>query len=245
MIPKNFTKILSRGVCVLPSNVRSQVTIAGLEKCPEKKCGPLSDSDRIFSNLYCTTDWRLKGALKRGDWFKTKEIIEKGPNWIIDEIKASGLRGRGGAGFPSGVKWSFMLNAKDERPKFLVINADEGEPGTCKDREILRHEPHKLVEGCLLAGYAMGTCAAYIYIRGEYYNESVNLQIAIMEAYQAGYIGKDSCKTGYSFDIYVHRGAGAYICGEETALIESIEGGGESIRKLSRFINNSVIFFLF
>lgn len=162
--------------------------------------------------------------MSRGDWYKTKEIIDKGSDWIINEIKISGLRGRGGAGFPSGMKWSFMNKPSDGRPKYLVVNADEGEPGTCKDREILRHDPHKLVEGCLIAGRAMGACAAYIYIRGEFYNEASNMQVAIAEAYQAGLIGKNSCNSGYDFDIFVQRGAGAYICGEETALIESLEG---------------------
>lgn len=141
-----------------------------------------------------------------------------------DEIKVSGLRGRGGAGFPSGMKWSFMNKPSDGRPKYLVVNADEGEPGTCKDREIMRHDPHKLVEGCLIAGKAMGAQAAYIYIRGEFYNEASNMQLAIAEAYQAGLIGKNACGTGYDFDVFMHRGAGAYICGEETALIESLEG---------------------
>lgn len=188
------------------------------------KFGPLKDEDRIFQNLYGRHDWRLKGAMSRGDWYKTKEIVLKGPDWIIDEIKKSGLRGRGGAGFPSGLKWSFMNKPSDGRPKYLVVNADEGEPGTCKDREIMRHDPHTLVEGCLIAGRAMGACAAYIYIRGEFYNEASNLQIAIREAYEAGLLGKNACGSGYDFDVYVHRGAGAYICGEETALIESIEG---------------------
>ncbi|KAH6921898.1 hypothetical protein HPB50_006223 [Hyalomma asiaticum] len=132
------------------------------------KFGPLKDEDRIFQNLYGRHDWRLKGAMSRGDWYKTKEIVLKGPDWIIDEIKKSGLRGRGGAGFPSGLKWSFMNKPSDGRPKYLVVNADEGEPGTCKDREIMRHDPHTLVEGCLIAGRAMGACAAYIYIRGDW-----------------------------------------------------------------------------
>merc|ERR1712012_676948 len=186
--------------------------------------GPLSDQDRIFRNLYGRHDWRLKGALSRGDWYKTKEIVQKGADWILNEIKASGLRGRGGAGFPSGLKWSFMNKPSDGRPKYLVINADEGEPGTCKDREILRHDPHKLVEGCLVAGSAMGARAAYIYVRGEFYNETNNLQVAIAEAYKAGFLGANACGSGYDFDIFVHRGAGAYICGEETSLIESLEG---------------------
>lgn len=188
------------------------------------KFGNLSDNDRIFTNLYSKHDYRLEGAKKRGDWDKTKEILLKGDQWILKEIKESGLRGRGGAGFPTGLKWSFMVKPPDGRPKYLVVNADEGEPGTCKDREILRGDPHKLVEGCLIAGRAMGAEAAYIYIRGEFYNEASHVQEAINEAYQEGLIGKDACGSGYKFDVYVHRGAGAYICGEETSLIESIEG---------------------
>ncbi|KAI9322490.1 NADH dehydrogenase flavoprotein 1 [Dichotomocladium elegans] len=186
--------------------------------------GNLSDEDRIFTNVYLRHDYRLKGALKRGDWYKTKEIILKGHEWILQEMKESGLRGRGGAGFPTGLKWSFMNKPLDGRPRYLVINADEGEPGTCKDREILRGDPHKLVEGCLLAGSAMKANAAYIYIRGEFYQEAQHLQEAINEAYAAGLIGKNACGSGYDFDVYIHRGAGAYICGEETSLIESIEG---------------------
>lgn len=162
-----------------------------------------------------------------GDWHKTKEIILKGDKWIIDEIKKSGLRGRGGAGFPSGLKWSFMNPPgweKNVGPRYLVVNADEGEPGTCKDREIIRKDPHKLVEGCLLAGRAMNATAAYIYIRGEFYNETTILQTAINEAYAAGLLGKNACGSGYDFDVFIHRGMGAYVCGEETALIESLEG---------------------
>ena len=139
-------------------------------------------------------------------------------------MKASGLRGRGGAGFPTGLKWSFMPKESDGRPHYLVVNADESEPGTCKDREIMRHDPHTLVEGCLVAGFAMGANAAYIYIRGEYIREREALQIAIDEAYDAGLIGKNACGSGYDFDLYLHHGAGAYICGEETALLESLEG---------------------
>lgn len=188
------------------------------------KFGPLSDQDRVFTNLYGRHDWTLKGAIMRGDWYKTKEILCKGHQWIVNEIKTSGLRGRGGAGFPSGLKWSFMSKPPDERPRFLVVNADEGEPGTCKDREILRHDPHKLVEGCLIAGFAIQAQAAFIYVRGEFYNEACNLQYAISEAYHNGLIGFNACDSGYAFDIFIQRGAGAYICGEETALIESIEG---------------------
>ncbi|NXK14779.1 NDUV1 dehydrogenase, partial [Herpetotheres cachinnans] len=195
------------------------------QTAPKKtQFGSLRDEDRIFTNLYGRHDWRLQGALRRGDWYKTKEILLKGVDWILAEIKASGLRGRGGAGFPTGLKWSFMNKPPDGRPKYLVVNADEGEPGTCKDREIMRHDPHKLVEGCLVAGRAMGARAAYIYIRGEFYNEASNLQVAIREAYEAGLLGRDACGSGYAFDVFVVRGAGAYICGEETALIESIEG---------------------
>lgn len=184
----------------------------------------LSDQDRIFTNLYGEQDWRLKDALTRGDYHQTKEIMWMGPDWIVQEMKDSGLRGRGGAGFPSGLKWSFMPKETDGRPSFLVVNADESEPGTCKDREIMRKDPHKLVEGCLIAGYAMRARAAYIYIRGEYFNEAVVLDEAIHEAYAAGLIGKNASGSGYDFDIFLHRGAGAYICGEETALIESLEG---------------------
>jgi len=184
----------------------------------------LSDKDRVYTNLYGIHDWTLAGARSRGDWDGTKDIIARGRDAIIEEMKASGLRGRGGAGFPTGLKWSFMPKQSDGGPAYLVVNADESEPGTCKDRDILRHDPHKLVEGCLIAGFAMGATAAYIYIRGEFYNESRNLQHAIDEAYEAGLIGKNASGSGYDFDVYMHRGAGAYICGEETALIESLEG---------------------
>jgi NADH-quinone oxidoreductase subunit F len=183
----------------------------------------LSDKDRIFTNLYGLHDWRLAGARARGDWDGTKEIILKGRDWITTEVKNSGLRGRGGAGFPTGVKWSFMPK-ESPRPTYLVVNADESEPGTCKDRDIIRHDPHKLVEGCLLASAGMGAHHCYIYIRGEFYNEAQQLQAAIDEAYAAGLIGKNACGSGYDFELYLHRGAGAYICGEETALLESLEG---------------------
>ena len=184
----------------------------------------LDDKDRIFTNLYGFEDWRLKGAKARGDWDGTKDILAKGRDWIIHEMKASGLRGRGGAGFPTGVKWSFMPKQSDGRPSFLVVNADEGEPGTCKDRDMMRNDPHKLVEGCLIASFACGANACYIYIRGEFYREAEHLEAAIEEAYEAGLIGKNACGSGFDFDLYVHRGAGAYICGEETALLESLEG---------------------
>ena len=186
---------------------------------------PLQDRDRIFTNLYGTQPWNLEAARMRGDWDGTKDMLSRGRDALIEEVKNSGLRGRGGAGFPTGMKWSFMPKAPIEgRPSYLVVNGDESEPGTCKDRDILRHDPHKLVEGCLIAGFAMGAVAGYIYVRGEYHHEIQILQAAIDEAYEAGLLGKDACGSGYDFELYVHRGAGAYICGEETALIESLEG---------------------
>jgi NADH-quinone oxidoreductase subunit F len=185
----------------------------------------LADKDRIFTNLYGYRDWRLKAAQARGDWDATRKLMEVGQDAIIEEVKASGLRGRGGAGFPTGMKWSFMpKESKDGRPSFLVINADESEPGSCKDREIIRHDPHKLIEGALIAGFAMRARAAYIYIRGEYIREAETLFAAVAEAYDAGLLGKNAAGSGYDFDVFVHRGAGAYICGEETAMIESLEG---------------------
>ena len=184
----------------------------------------LKDQDRIFTNLYGMHDRTLKGAQARGHWDGTAAIIKKGRGFIIDEMKASGLRGRGGAGFPTGLKWSFMPKESDGRPSYLVVNADESEPGTCKDREIMRHDPHTLVEGCLIASFAMNANACYIYIRGEYIREREALQAAIDEAYAAGLVGKNAAQSGWDFDIYLAHGAGAYICGEETALLESLEG---------------------
>src|SRR5918997_1374811 len=183
----------------------------------------LQDQDRIFTNLYGFHSPDLPAAKMRGAWDGTKFLLEQGRDWIVNEMKASGLRGRGGAGFPTGLKWSFMPKASDGRPHYLVVNADESEPGTCKDREIMRNDPHLLVEGCLIASFAMGAHAAYIYIRGEYVAERHALQRAVDEAYEAGLIGKNNIH-GYPFDLYVHHGAGAYICGEETALLESMEG---------------------
>ena len=187
--------------------------------------GPLADKDRIFTNVYGFQSPDLKAAQARGDWDDTKALIALGPDKIIDEIKASGLRGRGGAGFPTGMKWSFMpKEPKPGKPNFLVINADESEPGSCKDREILRHDPHKLVEGALIAGFAMRARASYIYVRGEFIEEAAALERAVKEAYAAGLLGKNAAGSGYDFDLFVHRGAGAYICGEETAMLESLEG---------------------
>ncbi|KAJ6248336.1 NADH dehydrogenase [ubiquinone] flavoprotein [Anaeramoeba flamelloides] len=185
--------------------------------------GGLEDCNRIFTNLYGDYDSSVTGSMKRGDWQQTKNIMSKGKEWIINEIKKSGIRGRGGAGFPTGLKWSFMPK-NDPRPSYLVINADEGEPGTCKDRQILLNDPQKLVEGCLLSGFAMGAKSSYIYVRGEFKKEIESLQKAIDEAYDHNLIGKNACGSGYDFDIHVHPGAGAYVCGEETALIESLEG---------------------
>ena len=184
----------------------------------------LKDEDRIFTNLYGWFDRGLAGARKRGDWSNTRELLKNTPDEIVELVKASGLRGRGGAGFSTGLKWSFMPKEVTDRPHYLIVNADESEPGTCKDREIMRNDPHKLVEGCLIGGYAIRACAAFIYIRGEFYNEARKLQTAIDEAYDAGLIGKNACGSGYDFDVILHRGAGAYICGEETALLESLEG---------------------
>lgn len=183
----------------------------------------LKEENRIFTNLYGFKDSSIKAAQERGDWKNTKEILLKGREWIIEQVKASGLRGRGGAGFSTGMKWSFMPKSSS-KPHYLIVNADESEPGTCKDREIIRNEPHKLLEGCVIASNAIGANTCYIYIRGEFYNEAKALQKAVDEAYAAGMIGKNACKSGYDIDIYIHRGAGAYICGEETALMESLEG---------------------
>ena len=182
----------------------------------------LEDKDRIFRNLYGFQDWRLEGARARGAWSNTKALIEKGHDWILNEVKTSGLRGRGGAGFPTGLKWSFMPK-NDPRPSYLVVNADESEPGSCKDREIIRHDPHLLIEGILLSSFAIRAHTAFIYIRGEFVREREHLQTAVDEANAAELIGKNNVN-GWDLDIIVHHGAGAYICGEETALLESIEG---------------------
>jgi NADH-quinone oxidoreductase subunit F len=187
--------------------------------------GPLADKDRIFTNLYGFQEPWLKAAQARGDWDNTRSLMAIGQDAIIEQVKASGLRGRGGAGFPTGMKWGFMpKEPKPGKPNFLVINADESEPGSCKDREIIRHDPHKLLEGALIAGFAMRARAAYIYIRGEFIRETEVLRKAVQECYDAGLFGKNAAGSGYDFDLFVHRGAGAYICGEETAMLESLEG---------------------
>ena len=182
----------------------------------------LQDKDRIFKNLYGLHGWRLPAARARGAWDGTKDMIARGHEAVIEEVKASGLRGRGGAGFPTGLKWSFMPK-DDPRPSYLAVNADESEPGTCKDREIMRHDPHLLIEGAMLASFAMRAHTAYIYIRGEFIAEREILEAAVAEAYEAKLVGKNNVN-GWDFDIYVSHGAGAYICGEETAMLESLEG---------------------
>ena len=183
----------------------------------------INKKDIIFNNLYRKHSPDLSSAKKRKDWIDTNKILKLGKDKIIDEIKKSGLRGRGGAGFSTGMKFSFMPKSQ-VKDHYLVINADEGEPGTCKDRDILRNEPHKLLEGCLIASYSIGANKCYIYVRGEFYDEIEILKKAINDAYENNLIGKNACESGWDFDVYLHLGAGAYICGEETALIESIEG---------------------
>lgn len=180
----------------------------------------LKDCDRIFSNLHGEEPWQLSRALKRGDWDNTHIILARGRIAIVEAIQASGLRGRGGAGFATGTKWSFMPK-DDPRPSYLVINADESEPGTCKDRNILRYEPHKLLEGAVIAATAIGAKKTFIYVRGEYAHEAQILQAAVDEAVEAKLVGSQSAS---EVDIVIHRGAGAYICGEESALLESLEG---------------------
>ena len=186
----------------------------------------LEDKDRIFTNLYGLGDRGLKGARARGNWDGTKALIDKGRDWIIAEMKASGLRGRGGAGFPTGLKWSFMPKTIDpKRPHYLVINADESEPGTCKDREIMRNDPHTLVEGALLASFAMGAHGG----RDRYAlclaSKSAKASTLRSERqYEARLIGEDNIH-GWPFDLYVHHGAGAYICGERKGvMLELLEG---------------------
>ncbi len=185
--------------------------------------GILADKDRIFLNLYGLHDWGLEGAKARGAWNGTADIVAQTPEWICDQIKASGLRGRGGAGFATGLKWTFMPKQESERPHYLLVNADESEPGACKDRDILRNDPHLLIEGCVIACRAMRSHNAYIYIRGEYVHERERLTAAIRQAYDARLLGPGSI-LGYDVDVRLQHGGGAYICGDETALMESFEG---------------------
>ncbi|MBI5183526.1 MAG: NADH-quinone oxidoreductase subunit NuoF [Nitrospinae bacterium] len=178
----------------------------------------------------------IKAYLNHGEGYKAMEkaLKELSPEQIIEEIKRSGLRGRGGAGFPTGLKWSFMPR-DNGRPKYICCNADESEPGTFKDRQIIENDPHQLIEGLIIGAYAMGVNTVYIYIRGEYASQAKILQKAIDEAYENGYLGKDILGTGFNVDIYIHRGGGAYICGEETGLMESIEGKKGQPRKKPPF----------
>ncbi|XP_033251936.1 NADH dehydrogenase [ubiquinone] flavoprotein 1, mitochondrial-like [Drosophila miranda] len=198
---------------------------------PPKSCltnekttfGPLNDCDRVFQNLYGRHDWRLKGACKRVDWYHTAVLLEKASDCIMEQVCQSGLRGRGGGGFFCGNKWNFLRSAESKQDKVLVMNCAEGETGKCKDREIIRHEPHKIIEGCLLAGFAMGCNQAIIYVRNRFYNEACNLQFAVAEAYRYGLLGPSACDTGIKFDILVQRGD-RYLCGEETALVKCLMG---------------------
>ena len=179
-----------------------------------------------FSTLQYDQPWSMESYLKSGGYQALKKILNENisPEAVIEQVKASGLRGRGGAGFPTGLKWSFMpRNAPGQ--KYLVCNSDESEPGTCKDRDILRFNPHALVEGMMIGGYAIGATVGYNYMRGEFMDEpAIRFEAAVKEAYQAGYLGKNILASGVDFDLYAVLGAGAYICGEETALLESLEG---------------------
>jgi NADH-quinone oxidoreductase subunit F len=179
-----------------------------------------------FATLQYDQPWTLENYLKTGGYQALKKILNEKmpPDNVIEQVKASGLRGRGGAGFPTGLKWSFMpRNAPGQM--YLVCNSDESEPGTCKDRDILRFNPHALVEGMAIACYAIGATVGYNYMRGEFLDEpAIRFEAALKEAYEAGYLGKDVLGSGVDIDIYSSLGAGAYICGEETALLESLEG---------------------
>lgn len=177
----------------------------------------------LCTNTDDPNQYLIETALKKGAYENLKKALSMTPDEVIDEVKASGIRGRGGAGFPTGLKWGFIPKVSD-KPKYVCCNADEGEPGTFKDRVIIDNDPHLLLEGIAIAGYAIGAKAGYIYIRGEFVFGAKRLEEAIAEANDKGLLGKDAFGKGCGFDIYVHRGAGAYICGEETALIDSIEG---------------------
>ena len=179
-----------------------------------------------FATLQYDQPWTMESYLKSGGYQALRKILDEkiSPTEVIEQVKASGLRGRGGAGFPTGLKWSFMP-ANTTGQKYLVCNSDESEPGTCKDRDILRFNPHSLVEGMMIAGYAIGATVGYNYMRGEFIDEpAIRFEAALKEAYEAGYLGKDILGSGVDFELYGTLGAGAYICGEETALLESLEG---------------------
>jgi len=179
-----------------------------------------------FATLQYDQPWTMESYLKSGGYVALKKILNDkiSPEDVIEQVKASGLRGRGGAGFPTGLKWSFMPRTSPGQ-KYLVCNSDESEPGTCKDRDILRFNPHALIEGMIIGGYAIGATVGYNYMRGEFMDEpSIRFEAALKEAYEAGYLGKKILGSGADFDLYGSLGAGAYICGEETALLESLEG---------------------
>ena len=183
----------------------------------------LSDKDRIFTNLYGIGDRSLAGARARGQWDNTKALLEKGRDKIIEEVKASGLRGRGGAGFPTGIKWKTVHDAVADQ-KYIVCNADEGDSGTFADRMLMEGDPFMLLEGMTIAGYAVGASEGYIYVRSEYPEAIEALNEAVASATARGWLGDNVLGSGFSFTIHVRVGAGAYICGEETALLESLEG---------------------
>ena len=179
-----------------------------------------------FATLQYDQPWTMESYLKSGGYVALKKILNEkiSPENVIEQVKASGLRGRGGAGFPTGLKWSFMPRSAPGQ-KYLVCNSDESEPGTCKDRDILRYNPHAVIEGMVIGGYSIGATVGYNYMRGEFMDEpAIRFEAALKEAYEAGYLGKDILGSGVDFDLYGSLGAGAYICGEETALLESLEG---------------------
>lgn len=178
-----------------------------------------------YRTFHLPEPWSLKAYLSVGGYSSWQRILQEkiAPQQIIDELKTSALRGRGGAGFPTGLKWSFM-NRNAPVQKYVICNSDESEPGTCKDREILNNNPHQLIEGMAIAGYVMGATVGYNYIRGEFWFPFQRCENALKEAYQQGFLGKDILGSGIDFDLFNHLGAGAYICGEETALLNSLEG---------------------
>ncbi|MEO5341190.1 MAG: NADH-quinone oxidoreductase subunit NuoF [Magnetococcus sp. MYC-9] len=176
----------------------------------------------VFKNIHRPDSHTLAVYRASGGYQALEKALAMPGDDIIDEVKRSGIRGRGGAGFPAGLKWSFI--PKDDRAKYLVCNADEGEPGTCKDRDIIRYDPHLLIEGMIIAAHAVKAERGYIYIRGEFYREAERLQAAVDEAYAAGLLGDNVLGRGVRFHLAVHRGGGAYVCGEETGLLESLEG---------------------
>ena len=178
-----------------------------------------------FRTMHMENPWTLENYLSVGGYAQLKKILAEKipPEQIIEELKVSALRGRGGAGFPTGLKWSFMPRTAPG-DKYIVCNSDEGEPGTCKDRDILRYNPHQLVEGMIIAGYCIGASAGYNYIRGEFWEPYERFEAALEEAYKEGFLGDNILGSDFSFNLYAHLGAGAYICGEETSLLESIEG---------------------